>query len=237
MARRKLNASASEDESSTDVLTKFRDADRSKKLILDVAGEEFAEHGLGGARMARIAERANLDKKLIFYYFKNKEGLYTEVIANAYAKIRSAESDLHLTELDPAEAICRLAEFTWNYYVENPEFITFLNSENLHRARHIQTLPNIQNLNSPLVSMLGTILQRGEAAGTFKKGIDPVQLYISIAALSYFYLSNNYTLSEIFGRNLLSEDARKERLEHIKQIVLSYVTIPEPSAAAAEHLE
>lgn len=231
MARRKLNTSATEDEIPADALTKFRDADRSKRLILEVAGEEFAEHGLGGARMARIAERANLDKKLIFYYFDNKERLYTEVLADAYAKIRSAESKLHLTELDPAEAVCRLAEFTWNYYVENPEFITFLNSENLHRARHVQTLPNIQNLNSPLVSMLRSILKRGEDEGTFKQGIDPVQLYISIAALSYFYLSNNYTLSAIFGRNLLSDDARKERLEHIKQIVLSYVTLPSPEVA------
>ncbi|OHV82650.1 TetR/AcrR family transcriptional regulator [Rhizobium sp. LCM 4573] len=209
-----------------DAFTKFRDADRSKKLILEVAGVEFAEHGLGGARMARIAERANIDKKLIFYYFDNKERLYTEVLADAYAKIRRAESELHLTELDPSEAVCRLAEFTWNYYVENPEFITFLNSENLHRARHIQTLPNIQNLNSPLVSMLGSILKRGEEQGTFKKNIDPIQLYISIAALSYFYLSNNYTLSAIFGRNLLSEEARLERLDHIKQFVLSYVTLP-----------
>lgn len=230
MARRKLSSSATEDEIPAEALTKFRDADRSKRLILEVAGEEFAEHGLGGARMARIAERANLDKKLIFYYFDNKERLYTEVLADAYAKIRSAESKLHLTELDPADAVCRLAEFTWNYYVENPEFITFLNSENLHRARHVQTLPNIQNLNSPLVSMLRSILKRGEDEGTFKRDIDPIQLYISIAALSYFYLSNNYTLSAIFGRNLLSDDARKERLEHIKQIVLSYVILPSTEA-------
>ncbi|KKX33287.1 TetR/AcrR family transcriptional regulator [Rhizobium sp. LC145] len=217
-----------------DAFTKFRDADRSKRLILEVAGLEFAEHGLGGARMARIAERANIDKKLIFYYFDNKERLYTEVLADAYAKIRKAESELHLTELDPSEAVCRLAEFTWNYYVKNPEFITFLNSENLHRARHIQTLPNIRNLNSPLVSMLGSILKRGEEEGTFKKNIDPIQLYISIAALSYFYLSNNYTLSAIFGRNLLSEEARLERLDHIKQFVLSYVTLPTSAGGNAE---
>ncbi|RKF41935.1 TetR family transcriptional regulator [Agrobacterium deltaense] len=210
---------------STDAFTKFRDADRSKKLILEVAGSEFAEHGLGGARMARIAERANIDKKLIFYYFDNKERLYTEVLAEAYAKIRQAESELHLSELEPSEAVCRLAEFTWNYYVDNPEFITFLNSENLHRARHIRDFPNIRDLNSPLISMLDAILKRGAEEGKFKQDVDPIQLYISIAALSYFYLSNNFTLSAIFGRDLLSPDARAERLDHIKQIVLSYVTL------------
>lgn len=204
---------------------KFRDADRSKKLILEAAGQEFAEHGIGGARMARIAERANIDKKLIFYYFKNKEKLYIEVLANAYSKIRYAESQLHLSKLPPKEAICSLAEFTWNYYVENPDFIIFLNSENLHRARHLQKLPNIQDLNSPLVSMLDTILTRGVNEGIFKPNIDPIQLYISIAALSYFYLSNNHTLSAIFGKNLLSGLAKKNRIDHIKKIVLSYVLI------------
>jgi AcrR family transcriptional regulator len=231
MARRKLNPTAGEDEVPADVLVKFRDAERSKKLILEVAGEEFAEHGLGGARVARIAERANLDKKLIFYYFDNKERLYTEVIVDAYAKIRSAESQLHLTELEPAEAVCRLTEFTWNYFVENQEFITFINSENLHRARHIRALPNIKDLNSPLVSMLGSILKRGEEEGLFKKDIDPLQLYISIASLSYFYLSNHYTLSTVFGKDFLSTDAREERRHHIKQFVLSYVTLPEASAS------
>jgi AcrR family transcriptional regulator len=226
MVGHKSNEAETDDDLPAEVQTKSRDADRSKKLILEVAGDEFAEHGLGGARMARIAERASLDKKLIFYYFGNKERLYTEVLEEAYAKIRSAESKLRLTELEPAAAVCRLTEFTWTYYVENPQFITFLNSENLHRARHIRTLPDIQRLNSPLVSMLAAILKRGEEDGTFKKDIDPVQLYISIASLSYFYLSNNYTLSAIFGRDLLTDEAQKDRLEHIKQIVLSYVTQP-----------
>lgn len=224
MARRKPDEVALKDDSQVDVTTKSRDADRSRKLLLEVAGIEFSEFGLGGARMARIAERANLDKKLIFYYFKNKEALYTEVLAETYAKIRRAESELNLSELSPSDAICQLTEFTWQYYLDNPDFITLLNSENLHRARHISTLPNIRNLNSPLVSMLGSILEKGAATGEFRPGIDPVQLYISIASLSYFYLSNNHTLSAIFGRNLLSEKAKKERLEHIEQFVLSYVS-------------
>ncbi|WP_420963414.1 TetR/AcrR family transcriptional regulator [Brucella sp. IR073] len=226
MARRKPNETAAEADGQGDGTAKSRDADRSRKLLLEVAGAEFAEFGLGGARMARIAERANLDKKLIFYYFKSKEALYTEVLAETYAKIRRAESELNLSELSPADAICQLTEFTWQYYLDNPDFITLLNSENLHRARHISTLPDIRNLNSPLISMLGSILEKGVATGEFKPGIDPVQLYISIASLSYFYLSNNHTLSAIFGRNLLSEQAKRERLEHIKQFVLSYVRSP-----------
>ncbi|WP_371072201.1 MULTISPECIES: TetR/AcrR family transcriptional regulator [unclassified Sinorhizobium] len=208
-----------------DLTTKSRDADRSKKLLLEVARSEFAEFGLGGARMARIAEKANLDKKLIFYYFKNKETLYTEVLAETYAKIRRAESALNLSEMTPSQAICRLTEFTWEYYLANPDFITLLNSENLHRARHISGLPNIRNLNSPLVALLDQILKRGVEEGTFKLGIDPVQLYISIASLSYFYLSNNYTLSAVFGRNLFAAKAKQDRLKHIKELVLSYVSV------------
>ncbi len=212
------------DEASSEAIARSRDADRSRKLLLDVARAEFAEFGLGGARIARIAERANVDKKLIFYYFRNKENLYTEVLLEAYAKIRAAESNLHLTEMDPRDSIRKLTEFTWKYYIDNPEFITLLNSENLHKARHISALPNIKDLNSPLVAMLAEVLKRGVESGEFRKDIDPVQLYISIAALSYFYLSNNHTLSAIFGRDLLSPAALEERLDHIQGLVLGYVT-------------
>lgn len=200
-----------------------RDADRSQQAILAAARDEFAEHGLGGARVDRIAERAGSDKRLIYYYFENKDSLFLAVLEDTYRSIRAAEQKLHLTDLPPAEAVRRLTEFTWNYYLDHPEFLTLLNSENLHRGRHLEQSKRARQMNSPLVQTLGEILERGRVAGVFRGGIDAVQLYISIAGLSYFYLSNNHTLSAIFGRNLLSPKARSERLSHICDVILGYV--------------
>jgi len=202
---------------------RLRDADRSQQAILAAARDEFAEHGLGGARMDRIAERASVDKRLIYYYFQNKDSLFLAVLEATYADIRTAEKQLRLTDLPPAEAVRRLTEFTWNYYLAHPEFLTLLNSANLHRARHLDASTRVREMNSPLVQTLGEILERGRQAGVFRGGIDPVQLYISIAGLSYFYLSNNHTLSAIFGRNLLSPKARNERLSHMCDVILGYV--------------
>ena len=202
---------------------RLRNADRSQQAILDAARDEFAEHGLGGARVDRIAGRAGLNKRLIYYYFENKEGLFLAVLEDTYMSIREAEKQLHLTDLPPAEAVRRLTEFTWNYYLEHPEFLTLLNSENLHRAKHLERSQRVREMNSPLIRTLGEILERGRVEGVFRGGVDPVQLYISIAGIAYFYLSNNHTLSAIFGRNLMSPKALSERLSHITEVVLGYV--------------
>ncbi|MES2960387.1 MAG: TetR family transcriptional regulator [Pseudomonadota bacterium] len=200
-----------------------RDADRSALAILAAARDEFAEHGLGGARMERIAERAALDKRLIYYYFENKDSLFRAVLEHTYLDIREAEKQLHLNDLAPAEAVRKLTEFTWNYYLAHPEFLTLLNSANLHRARHLEGSARAVELNTPLIQTLGGVLERGRASGIFRGGIDPLQLYISIAGLCYFYLGNNHTLSAIFGRNLMSPKARNERLSHICDVILGYV--------------
>lgn len=200
-----------------------RDADRSQGTILAAAREEFAEFGLGGARMDRIAERAALNKRLIYYYFADKEALFQAVLEQAYRDIREEEQRLHLRDLAPAAAVRRLIEFTWDYYLAHPEFLTLLNSANLHKARHLAGSQEARALNSPLVEMLAGILERGRRDGSFRGGVDPVQLYISIAALSYFYLSNNHTLSAIFGRDLMAPKARSERLSHMGDVILGYL--------------
>jgi AcrR family transcriptional regulator len=200
-----------------------RDAARSREAILLAARDEFAAHGLGGARVERIAERAGVNKKLLYHYFVDKDDLFRAVMEEAYLHIRQAEQALHLTNLPPADAVRKLTEFTWNYYLEHPEFLTLLNSENLHRARHVKASQRAQALNSPLIQTLGEILERGRAAGVFRGGVDPLQLYISIAGLSYFYLSNNHTLSAIFGRDLMAAKARHERLSHVCELILGYL--------------
>ncbi len=202
---------------------KSRDADRSQLAILAAARDEFARYGLAGARVDRIAENAKLNKRLIYYYFTSKDDLFLAVLEGAYADIRQAEQQLRLTALAPPEALKRLTEFTWNYYIDHPEFLTLLNSENLHQAKHLTNSTRIREMNSPLIQTLGEILERGRAAGIFRGGVDPVQLYISIASLAYFYLSNHYTLSAVFGRDLMSAKARSERLSHICEVISGYV--------------
>jgi AcrR family transcriptional regulator len=201
----------------------LRDADRSQLAILDSARCEFAQRGLAGARMDSIAARAGLNKRLIYYYFGSKDDLFLAVLERTYADIREAEQQLHLDEVEPVEAIRRLVSFTWHYYLDHPEFITLLNSENLHRAAHLKRSERIQDMNSPLVQLLDGVLERGRREKLFRSGVDPVQLYISIAALCYFYLSNNDTLSAIFGRDLRAPKAMAQRLSHMTDLVLGYV--------------
>ena len=200
-----------------------RDADRSQNTILAAARDEFAEYGLGGARVDRIAERAGLNKRLIYYYFEDKDKLFQAVLELTYRDIRERELELHLQELEPATAVRRLVEFTWDYYLEHPEFLTLLNSANLHRARHLTDSRRARELNSPLIETLAAVLERGRREGVFRGGVDPVQLYVSIAGLAYFYLSNSHTLSAIFGRDLLSAKAKNERLTHMCDVILGYL--------------
>jgi AcrR family transcriptional regulator len=202
-----------------------RDADRSQSIILAAARDEFAEHGLGGARVDRIAERAGLNKRLIYYYFEDKEKLFQAVLEQAYRDIREEETKLRLLDLEPAQAVRRLVEFTWNYYLAHPEFMTLLNSANLHRARHLEGSRRARELNSPLIETLAGVLERGRRDGSFRGGVDPVQLYVSIAGLAYFYLSNVHTLSSIFGRDLVTPKARSERLSHMCDVILGYLLL------------
>lgn len=201
-----------------------RDADRSQNTILAAARDEFAEYGLGGARVDRIAERAGLNKRLIYYYFEDKDKLFQAVLELTYRDIRERERQLRLLELEPATAVRRLVEFTWDYYLEHPEFLTLLNSANLHRARHLAESKRARELNSPVIETLAAVLERGRREGSFRGGVDPVQLYVSIAGLSWFYLSNAHTLSAIFGRDLLAPRARAERLSHMTEVILGYLS-------------
>lgn len=201
-----------------------RNPARNQERILKAATGEFARYGLGGARVDRIAARAGANKRMLYYYYGNKEELFLAVLEARYAHIRRAELGLHLLDLDPVQGMRRMVEFTWDYYLKHPEFLTLLNSENLHRARHLKRSRDIAAMHSPLIALLRDLLVRGERAGKFKKGVDPVQLYISIAGLGYFYLSNRHTLSTIFERDLLAPKNKAERLKHMTELVLGYLT-------------
>ena len=200
-----------------------RDPAKNQERILKAATAEFARHGLGGARVDRIAERAGANKRMLYYYYGNKEALFLAVMEASYLRIRNAERSLKLGETDPAEGIRRLVEFTWAYYLKHPEFLTLLNSENLHQARHIKRSKDIPAMHSPFVASIEDLLKRGVKAGQFRRGVDAVQLYISIASLSYFYQSNRHTLSTVFARDLFAPKHRAERLKHMVELVLGYL--------------
>jgi AcrR family transcriptional regulator len=196
-----------------------RDADASRARILAAATSEFARHGLSGARVDTIARRAKANKRMLYYYYGGKEALFLAVLEAAYARIRGEEQKLDLSAKPPVEGMRELVTFTWRHFLAHPEFISLLNTENLHRAKHLKRSTRIRSLHSPLVATISDLLARGTRAGVFRAGIDPVQLYVSIAALSYFYLSNAYTLSTIFGRDLCAPKAKDERIAHVVDLV------------------
>ncbi len=202
---------------------RVRDAEMTKARILAAAKSEFARLGLGGARVDEIADKAQANKRMIYHYFGNKEDLFKAVLEDAWLDIRQAEQALALEDLPPKEALVALVTFTWTYYLENPEFIRLVNSENLHEARHITGLKRLQQATGKLNDMVGDILRRGEAEGVFRPGIDPVQLNISIAALGYYYLTNRFTGAILFQRNFMAPAALDERLAFNIETILRLV--------------
>lgn len=192
--------------------TRTRDAEATKARILKAALAEFARHGLAGARVDTIAEKANANKRMLYHYFGSKEELFQVVLENAYLDIRQAEQKLRLHEMAPAEALERLVRFTWDYYLKHPEFIRLVNSENLHRAQHLKKSKQVSIYSRKLVDMVSDILDRGVAQGVFRPDVDPVHLNLTIAAIGYYYLTNRYTGSIIFQRDLMDKAALNERL-------------------------
>ena len=166
---------------------------------------------------------------MIYHYFRDKEGLYLAVLEAAYTGIRSAERGLKLADKDPVEGMRELVLFTWCYFIDHPEFLSLLGTENLHRAAYLKRSKQIRDLHSPLVGMIADLLERGARQGVFRRGIDPVDLYITIAALGFFYLSNRFTLSTIFGRDLAAPENLAGRGRRIVEVVLAYL---KPEAAS-----
>jgi AcrR family transcriptional regulator len=204
---------------------RIRDAEATRARILDAAKKEFAKNGLGGARVDVIADKARANKRMIYHYFESKEGLFQTVLENAYLDIRKAEQALQLDHLDPRLALERLVRFTWDYYLRNPEFITLINSENLHRARHLKRSEPARVYNRGFVALVQGILDRGVAAGLFRPGVDPVQLNLTIAAVGYYYLNNRYTASIMFERDLMDRAALAERLEFNITTIMRLVAV------------
>jgi len=204
-------------------VTVQRDPDRTRAAILRAATAEFTAKGLSGARVDAIAERAGVNKRMLYHYFGDKQGLYLAVLEETYAAIRTAELDLNLKDCDPETGIRKLVTFTWQYFIDHPEFLSLLATENFNRAAYLKKSRKIRHLHAPLGETIADLLKRGAAQGVFRRGVDPVELYISIAALGFFYMSNRHTLSTIFGKDLAAPARLSQRGEHIVDVVLAYL--------------
>ncbi|MBU1360753.1 MAG: TetR family transcriptional regulator [Gammaproteobacteria bacterium] len=187
----------------------------AQSAILSAARTEFAQKGLAGARVAEIAERAGVNKQLLYYYFGSKDQLYRAALEDVYAEIRAMERKLELDQSPPEEAMAALVGFSFDYLAQHPDFIGLLNHENAHGAQHVRTSPAIRRTNSPLVELIASTLRRGVRAGVFRKGIDPIELYISVAGMSYFFFSNRLTLASIFDRDLARPEAIDSYRRHV----------------------
>lgn len=198
-----------------------RDPEATQRALLAAAIAEFAEKGLAGARVDEIARRAAVNKQLVYHHFGNKEDLYRAALEQVYGEIRAREQALRLGNLAPEAAMERLVGFSFDYLLEHPEFVALLSDENRQGARHVQSSDRLREMHSPLVGLLRDTLERGGAAGVFRQDMDPVDVYISIAALSYFYFSNGRTLSAIFGRRLDGAREVAARRRHVIEFTLS----------------
>jgi AcrR family transcriptional regulator len=200
-----------------------RSAAATKARILEAALSEFATRGFAGARVDVIAGQAQSNKRMLYAYVGNKDALWLATLESVYAAKRKEERQLDIGKLTPEEAMRTLIRFNFRYHLEHPEFVALVNNENLMGARKLRRSKLVPQLYSPLLETLTEVLRRGQKAKVFRSGIDPMQLYISIAALGYFYCSNIRTLSVIFANALDSQAGVKQRERHVVDVVMSYL--------------
>jgi AcrR family transcriptional regulator len=202
---------------------RVNDPEGTKRNIVEVATREFAQKGYGGARVDAIAARTRTSKRMIYYYFGGKEGLYLAVLEEAYSSIRRTEATLDLERLPPETALRTLVAFTFDYYTKHPEFVRLVMSENIMDGVHMARSKTIGKLNVTVIDALRRLVARGQRAGVFRRGIDPIELHMSISALGIFNVANRATFSTIFRRDMASPRALAARRAEVVDIVLRHV--------------
>jgi TetR/AcrR family transcriptional regulator len=203
--------------------TKAKKGQNSHDRILQAALQEFANKGIDGARVDEIARVSGANKNMIYHYFKSKEDLFLAVLEMVYQDVRSRQEDFSLRDLDPTSAMRRLIERIADIWIEVPEFNRLLASENIHRAKHVRRSKKIQTMYSPLIAALKDVLDRGVKQGVFRKGVDPVDLYISMTSLSAHYVAHHFTFDAIFKTDLMSPKKIAQRKSTICDMVLRYL--------------
>lgn len=211
-----------------------RNAEASRVKILDAARIEFVSHGLSGARVDRIAAHSGVNKNLIYHYFGSKDALYLAVLERIYTGLRSSQHDQDLRQLPPVEGMRRLVGNTFDHFVATPDLIRLMSVENIHYGAHLKTSKTVKPLYRGLLDTIRILLKRGQDERVFRADVDPIDLYLSISGLAYFFLSNQHTLSWLLNHNLASRHRVAKRREHVISMVLSYLTEPSPEATKAK---
>ena len=199
------------------------DPARTMAEILTVATHEFADKGLTGARIDEIAAATRTSKRMIYYYFGTKDGLYLAVLEEAYRRMRAIESDLHLDDLPPTQALVRLVEFTYDHHRDNEDFIRLVMNENIQRGNYLRQSQNIQQLNQNAIRSVRDVYDRGVAQGVFRTGLDPVDIHSAISAFTFFNVSNRHTFGVIFQGRSSTEKANTLKREHVVELILRFV--------------
>ena len=207
-----------------------RDPDASRQRILAAATEVFAEQGLDGARVDEIADRAGINKRMLYHYFGNKDDLFTAILHELYESICRQSATLDLDAGSAPEAIHRLVDFALDFYLDNPHAMTLLNDENLHKARHLKETGRVRAIHVPFEEMIDAVLVRGGESGEFHKGLNAARLYITIVGLTYYYLSNGHTLSLVYDRNLFDPEELRAWREHMHDVIIRFVSAVPPAS-------
>lgn len=202
-----------------------QDPEGVKANILAVALEEFAHHGLSGARMDEIASKTRTSKRMIYYYFGDKAGLYRKVLEQAYGQVRAGERELELGNLAPADALRRLAEFTFDHHRANPNFIRLVMIENIHHGDYLRHSQLIRQMNETAISRIEKVYDQGVADGVFRPGISPLAIHWQISALSFFNVSNQGTFSLLFGDALFEEDGQRRLRSQVADALLRFCSL------------
>ena len=196
-----------------------QDSSDVREDIIAVATREFSDKGLAGARVDEIAERTQTSKRMIYYYFESKEGLYRAVLERCYRQVREIDSGIDLEALGPQEALRQLVRVTFDYHTQHSDFVRLVMNENIHQGAHIGHIPAIKSRNQAVIAMMQRLVDRGVQARCFRKDIDPVELHMTISALCFYNVSNRYTFSRIFQRDMTSVAALAHRREVIVDII------------------
>jgi AcrR family transcriptional regulator len=207
------------------VTTRTNDPARTMAGIMAVATQEFAAKGLAGARIDAIADATHTSKRMIYYYFGSKEGLYLAVLEESYRSIRQTESDLQLADLPPVEALAKLVGFTFDHHHGNQDFVRLVMSENIQRGEYLAQSKLIQELNVSVIESIQELYERGVKQGVFRKGLDPIDIHASISALTFFNVSNRYTFDLIFKRNGYTPKSLAQRRQRVIEMVQRFCVI------------
>ncbi|HWM28288.1 MAG TPA: TetR/AcrR family transcriptional regulator [Woeseiaceae bacterium] len=202
-----------------------QDPDGTRQNIVEIASEEFALNGLSGARIDEIAARTRSSKRMIYYYFGDKDGLYLSALENAYRRVREGEAQLDVKDLSPIKALARLVEFTFDHHHAHEDFIRMVMIENIHKGRYLDRSKAIRKLNASAIDHIADIYARGVKEGVFRKNLDPVELHWQISALCFFNVSNRATFSKIFGRDFGARDALAALRRNVVDMVLRFVAV------------